>query len=56
MNYPDQKPCARCKQVLAISEFYLSKRGQRHSYCKQCHKEYTYFHYHQKIQSRMLGA
>lgn len=56
MNYGTEKRCAICKQVYPVEQFYLNARGQRHSYCKPCHKLYTYRHYVKKAQARMLGA
>ena len=56
MNYSPEKPCTICKQSLPITEFYLNKYGQRHSYCKPCCKAYRLRSYYAKLNARMLGA
>jgi len=56
VNYAPKKRCAICGEMLDITAFCLNTRGQRHSYCKPCHKLYTYRHYVKKAQARMLGA
>lgn len=36
--------CAKCKPVASFA--WLSKAGQRHSYCKPCLSEYMLSRYH----------
>ena len=51
----DTRVCARCGKKKEVSEFSWKIAGKRkHSYCKNCHKEYRKDHYH-KNKSRCLA-
>ncbi len=56
MNHGTEKRCAICKQVYPVEQFYLNARGQRHSYCKPCHREYGFRRIAKQVNDRMLGA
>lgn len=34
------KRCGRCHETKPVSEFYVSPKGQAHSYCRPCYAEY----------------
>jgi hypothetical protein len=42
-----RKTCSKCRRVRTVDEFNFrnSERGARHSYCKDCGKEFTRSHY-----------
>jgi hypothetical protein len=55
MNYPPFKSCTRCKQSLPIESFYLSNRGYRHSYCKECHRMHAKIHAYEQYRKQVAA-
>lgn len=54
------RECRRCHYILPMQDFHRSqgtgRRGGYHSWCKECHSEYSADRYAEKTEAKAAGA